>query len=181
MIALGLILTVQFCVDAWNSHQQINVTCPRFFKVVTDKQGLGDQLEHYVHYLYLAKLMECVVVFEDDAFTSLSLSHNGYTQYGEIADFLGIQRNINESFLRMRFQNLSVIDLQYEDIVTRKKREQYNFHCSVMFTSSIYSCGGIGAPNEISCFFLAEYQALRHVTAYLRTHRARYSSQLSQS
>ena len=136
----------------WNPHVINNASCPKFVLASLGGGGLGDQLEHYLYYMYLAKLLDATLVV--DGFVSgnnlAGGLHSGSNEYGWIAEHLfGISMKFNATYVRSVYQP-ATISLKYDDVTTAKSKEiaggptasSVLLPCNHMASSSIYDCGG---------------------------------------
>ena len=139
-------------VKEWNPHIINNASCPKFVLASLGGGGLGDQLEHYLYYMYLAKLLDATLVV--DGFVSgnnlAGGLHSGSNEYGWIAEHLfGINMKFNATYVRALYQP-AAISLKYDDVTAAKAKEitggpsasSLLLPCNTMASSSIYDCGG---------------------------------------
>jgi hypothetical protein len=135
----------------WNPFD-VNASCPRFVLAELGGGGLGDQLEHYVYYLYLAKLMEATMVvdgFVQGGFDLQHRMHAGATEYAWIAEhLLGVNTRWNVSYVKATYRPTERA-VSYDDAVAAKKHEAeggppsaHYLACNTLMTSNIYNCGG---------------------------------------
>ena len=136
----------------WNPHVINNASCPKFVLASLGGGGIGDQLEHYLYYMYLAKLLDATLVV--DGFVSgnnlLGGLHSGSNEYSWIAEHLfGINMKFNATYVRSVYQP-TTISLKYDDVTAAKTKELTGgptassllLPCNNMATSNIYDCGG---------------------------------------
>lgn len=135
----------------WNPHAVSNTSCARFVLAELGAQGLGDQLEHYVYYLYIAKILEATLVVDGfvTGFTLNNKVHSGAAEYAWIAEhLLNIPTKLNASYIRSIYHPIEK-KINYDEVVGAKRTEiegrkaaaEY-LPCNTMVTSSIYGCGG---------------------------------------
>ena len=137
----------------WNPHIINNASCPKFVLAELGSAGMGDQLEHYLYYLYLAKLLDATLVvdgFMNGGFYNTNALHSGSTEYRWVAEHLfGIPMKWNATYVRSVYQP-ATIGLKYDDVTTAKSKEiaggpsvsSLLLPCNTMATSSIKDCDG---------------------------------------
>ena len=140
--------------------------------------GLGDQLEHLVHYLHVSKLLNATCRYASDVFTlenrwakeTLAKSqHHGMSEYLAVAQLLGINTTnavpFDEPFKRQ--------PLTYQEAVELHERLQNGSAlpaCGTLYEVSLYSCKD--ARNHF-CDFRLGYDSLTNVIWDLRRNAAR--------
>ena len=135
----------------WNPHVINNASCPKFVLAELGTEGMGDQLEHYLYSLNLAKLLDATLVV--DGFVSGALfssrGHSGFSVYRWVAErLLGINMEWNATYVSSVYQP-TTISLKYDDVTAAKSKEiaggpttsSLLLPCNTMATSSIWDCG----------------------------------------
>ena len=143
--------------------------------------GLGDQLEHYVHYQHVAKLLNASCVFPRDVFslenkwakeTLKNQQHLGMEEYAAIANLLGLNTANNALVPDLRRRTLSY----YEAVALHEQvlNGSVASPCGSMFEVSMYSCKDVRNTN---CDARPNYNSLNDVIWDLRRNSAKNECQ----
>jgi hypothetical protein len=146
----------------------VNQTCPRFFLCNTGSSGLGDQLEHYVYCLYVAKLLGATMIV--NGFQQGPASHHGHGEYRQVADLLGVDFGLTLQGVEAAHQ-LDRVDLTmpaalllHAQLANGTQRPT----CNTLFVSDLDGC-----PVIHWCDAMPKYDSLKATLWFLRRNTAR--------
>lgn len=116
---------------------------------------MGDELEHFIYFLNIAKLMEATIIVIGGLANASSSGHLGKSQYPNMANFLGIELRYNMTFVEENFKPLRRFSMSFDEIIRfRKQLEKGSatLQCGSIISSDIYSCKGQWCPMVRSDF-----------------------------
>lgn len=86
-VALIILLSELYNANCWNPLLDFNETCQIFVNGATSTEGIGDQFEHFIFYLNVAKLLNATLIFTGFDHTIIS-NHDSFHEYGHIMNNL---------------------------------------------------------------------------------------------
>lgn len=123
----------------WSPHD-INETCPVFVIAHTGTSGFGDQLDKYIFYLNVAKILRATIVHKDN-FAAGPSHHLSSSEYNSLAHFLDIPFKNTESAVTERFHPKR-LQLTFPTVWKKYHINKDNaLPCGTIVDTDIYSCG----------------------------------------
>lgn len=168
-ISLNLVALLKpfICTQHTNLTSQrhsyvVDENCPRFVLAETCTEGFGDQLEHFIYAMYIAKLLNGTVV--TDGFARGPLRHSGTTEYAKVAEeLLGIDLHImRELMTRYKPRKHTVSYDQALEMFNKSTSTP----CNTLIISDITSCG------MLWCHAVRQFDSLRETVWILRNNSA---------
>lgn len=152
---------------SWNSDA-IDKKCPLFVLARTGTAGLGDQLEHYIFSLFLAKMFRATIIVE--GFNVGPVKHSGASEYLWIASQLfGINMVLNLSYVSSVY-NPKIVDISYDTALELHQKiisSNYSLGCNVMINTDVYSC------KKEWCHLVRNFQSLKATLWTIRNNDAK--------
>mmetsp|Transcript_35 Transcript_35/g.62 ORF Transcript_35/g.62 Transcript_35/m.62 type:complete len:365 (+) Transcript_35:47-1141(+) len=153
----------------WDPYK-INNHCPRFVEAGVGNAGLGDELEHFIYSLNIAKLFEAIILIHGGLISGSKISHIGSAKYSDIAELLGIQA-LPLSFVVENNYSLHRIDLSFSKALELKGSlldGTGQLPCNTTIRSDINSCQGQWCP-----VMLPEFDFIKNVASIIKNNRAK--------
>jgi hypothetical protein len=147
----------------------VNQTCPRLFFCNVGTSGLGDQLEHFVYCMYVAKLLGATMIVE--GFQRGPTSHHGHTEYRQVAELLGIDFGLTLQGVQQTYPGLQRVELnmpQALELHALLANGTQSATCNTLFVSDLNGC-----PVINWCDAKPEYDSLKATLWFLRRNNAR--------
>jgi hypothetical protein len=150
-VILGLVYSNEHKAHNQSMHEfktwdpfLVDGKCPKFVLASTGQGGLGDQLEHYVFGLYIAKLFHATIVidgFNKGMVMDGSTEHAGSGAYRSIASgLLNIDFNLTKEMVDTTYKPKHM-HLTYDQVLAQHNKGSPQ-PCNTLVQADIYSCGG---------------------------------------
>ena len=136
-------------------------------------EGLGDELEHYIFHLNIAKLFEATIVLTDGGlkYGSLALQHVGVAEYPIMSSLLGIDISLNMTDINLQYKP-KIFNLEFKDALDMKMKLLagiIQLECNTVIQSSIDSCPGGWCPLT----YPSHYNFIEQVSPWLKKNTAK--------
>jgi len=129
---------------------------------------LGDELEHFIYSLNIAKLFEATILVHGGLISGSTTGHIGNAQYPDIAALLGIHP-VPASFAE-KYSPQHKMELSFSQAIYFKEtllNGTAQLLCNTTIVSNIYSCEG-WCP-----LMLSEFDLIKNVSPILQNSRAK--------
>ena len=137
--------------------------CLRFVLGETCTEGFGDQLEHYIYSLYIAKLLNATVI--TDGFATGPAKHIRTDEYAKVAEkLLGIDFTVTAKTVMDKYHP-KIRTVSYDDAVTMYQQMR-STPCNSFIISDITSCG------RTWCHAVRQFDSLRDTIWMLRNNHS---------
>lgn len=159
----------------WAPHSIVNSSCPIFILAKSGDQGLGDQLEHFIFSMNVAKLLGGTIII-DDTTNSFSYSwHKGGEEYRKIFSLLGIHSYPTLTNIFADHQPVTK-RLMYASILGILSNNTLSSLCNSVIDTQVNFCGLGAYKFHIWCFFMRpDREWVEEVSWYLRNNTMQLS------
>ena len=133
--------------------------------------GLGDELEHFIYSLNIAKMFEATILVEGGLMAGSKIKHIGSSQYQDVAALLGIKSPVQLSFVENFYSPSHKLELSFSEALGLKKsllNGTARLHCNTTIRSDISSCQG-----EWCSISLPNFDFIKNVASILKNNTAR--------
>jgi len=155
----------------WSPYT-IRDECPIFFHGQVGMSGLGDELEHLIYFLNVAKTLEASLILDGGLTAgSSSKKHIGSMSYNKVAEILGANYQHNLSSIFARYGPLTEKYLTFPEVLEFKKAllaGTERLPCRTIIRSYIESCDGGWCP-----VVYPEHNFVKNVNWILRNNSAK--------